>query len=719
MAPQASKKYGLLAPDHQQIGCCTSNSIDSETVPGTFSLLTISLPPPQASAQIEGRLLTPLLLFRHPEVNAMAEQRSITKRQLLKFTAQAIVSAGVLTSYCRSFADPIVQPGNPTSTTPSGLDPHQDPTNPPTYPTRPLTPGTKLTTFPKSLDDLGAKLQRDPTRLVLSFKNPTTKDTVRAKLQGFPLLLEDDLPVQHDPQLARLRSRINQTLFFYWVRSQNGGPIQQPVVDAVEASLHASLHWFGPVYQIQQIPGRQGLRCALPNIFQVLLVADSPSQALTKPFLLEFEVDGIKYLLEEPLGSANSSFARITGRRHFHLKEGNQYPVYKLVEHLRTQTDSIREVQLEYLSILSAFGSSHLPSDAYYAIASAGPIGPQWNLDGEPSTSPQIHVGGPENQSGWALTKGSSNIAIALIDQGCDITHPELSSCWYNPDQAAVPGATFSIGMETPGGAEDVAGIHHGTKCAGILAASHNTVGVAGVAPNCKILPLKLISNGSSATEIARALYYAADKTNYPDVRVISMSFGADWYLTSEKKLISDAIDVANLRGIVLCAASMNDNKAYLYFPAEYPNVIACGATSRSKKRCEPTDWGTNLGSNYGMGLSVVAPGNAIPTTTRQGSGSGSSQNYFNDFWGTSAATPHVAALAALILSRNPYLTPLQVRNCIEQTAQKVGGYTYDSSGWNIQVGFGLINVRAALCMASACLTDSTAPGSPTNLRVQ
>ena len=287
----------------------------------------------------------------------MAEQRSITKRQLLKFTTQAIVSAGVLTSYCRSFADPIVQPGNPAATTPPGSDPHHDPINSPTYPMRPLTLGTKLTTFPNSLDDLGAKLQRDPTRLVLSFKDPTTKDTVRAKLQGFPLLLEDDLPVQHDPQLARLRSRINQTLFFYWVRSQNGGPIQQAVVDAVEVSLHASLRWFGPIYQIQQIPDRQGLRCALPNIFQVLLVADSPSQALTKPFPLEFEVDGIKYLLEETPGSGNSSFARITGRRHFQLKEGSQHPVYKLVEYLRTQTNSVRDVQLVSHSQSSGCGS--------------------------------------------------------------------------------------------------------------------------------------------------------------------------------------------------------------------------------------------------------------------------------------------------------------------------------------------------------------------------
>ena len=657
----------------------------------------------------------------------MAEQRSITKRQLLKFTAQAIVSAGVLTSYCRSFADPIVQPGNPALITPPGSDPHPDPINSPTYPMRPLTLGTKLTTFPKFLDDLGAKLQRDPTRLVLSFKDPTTKDTVRAKLQGFPLLLEDDLPVQNDPQLARLRSRINQTLFFYWVRSQNGGPIQQPIVDAVEVSLHASLHWFGPVYQIQQIPGRQGLRCALPNIFQVLLIADSPSRALTKPFPLKFEIDGIKYLLEETPGSANSSFARITGRRHFQLKEGSQHPVYKLVEHLRTQTDSIREVQLEYLSVLSAFGSAHLPSDDYYANASKGLVGPQWNLDGEPSTAPQIHVGGPENQSGWALTKGSSSIAIALIDEGCNIDHPELSLCWYNPANANIPGATFSIGEEFLGGEEDVGGIHHGTQCAGILAAAHNNGGVAGVAPHCKILPLKLTSKGSSLTEIESAIYHAADKSKNPYVRVISMSLGIDpvGYMTSELKPIADAIIFADTQCIVFCAASMNDNKSYLYFPAECPKIIACGATNRSKERCKPADWGTNYGSNYGLGpnygtrLSVVAPGVAIPTTTRQGSGSGSHPNHVNDFWGTSAATPHIAALAALILSRNSALTPLQVRNCIEQTAQKVGGYTYDSSGWNTHVGFGLINVRAALCMAYTCPTDSTAPASPTNLRVQ
>ena len=596
---------------------------------------------------------------------------------------------------------------------------------------RPLTLGTKLSTFPNSLDDLGAKLQRDPARLVLSFKDPTTKDTVRAKLQGFPLLLEDDLPVQNDPQLAKLRSRINQTLFFYWVRSQNGGPIQQAVVDAVEASLHAPLRWFGPIYQIQQIPSRQGLRCALPNIFQVLLVADSPSQALTKSFSLEFEVDGIKYLLEETPGSRSSSFARITGRRHFQLKEGSQHPVYKLVEYLRTQTNSVRDVQLEYLSMLSALGSSHLPSDQYYTNSMSGPVGPQWNLDAEPSTAPQVYVGGPENQSGWALTKGSSSIAIALIDEGCDIGHPDLSSHWYNPANALVPGATFSLGSEIldEGGAEDTPSgnpdeHYHGTKCAGILGASHNNGGVAGVAPNCKILPLKLISKGSNLSEIEAAIYYAADKTKNPAVRVISMSLGIDpdGYMPVELSRVADAITFADSQSIVLSAASMNDNKPYLYFPAEHPAVIACGATDRSKTRCQTATWGSNYGHGFtytSSRLSVVAPGVDIPTTTRQGVGSGSPANYVNNFWGTSAATPHVAALAALILSRNPALTPLQVRNCIEQTAQKIPGYTYATSGWNMQVGFGLINVRAALCMASTCSTDVTPPASPPNLRVQ
>ena len=96
-----------------------------------------------------------------------------------------------------------------------------------------------------------------------------------------------------------------------------------------------------------------------------------------------------------------------------------------------------------------------------------------------------------------------------------------------------------------------------------------------------------------------------------------------------------------------------------------------------------------------------MAPGVSIPTTTWNG-------NYQKDFNGTSSACPHVAGVAALVLSVNPNLTALQVRNVIESTAQKVGGYNYQgvddrtNGSWNEEMGYGLVDAYAAVQAAYA-----------------
>ena len=117
----------------------------------------------------------------------------------------------------------------------------------------------------------------------------------------------------------------------------------------------------------------------------------------------------------------------------------------------------------------------------------------------------------------------------------------------------------------------------------------------------------------------------------------------------------------------------------------------------KSKQSCDNENWG----SCYGSALDVVAPGVRIPTTTSDG-------NYRTDFNGTSSACPHVAGVAALVLSVNPNLTALQVRNVIESTAQKIGGYNYQGvSGrangtWHEEMGYGLVDAYAAVRAASA-----------------
>ena len=164
-----------------------------------------------------------------------------------------------------------------------------------------------------------------------------------------------------------------------------------------------------------------------------------------------------------------------------------------------------------------------------------------------------------------------------------------------------------------------------------------------------------------------------------------------------------------------MCVATHNYNSSITY-PATNPLVMACGASDEIDNRKTPSspdgeDW---WGSNFGPEISVVAPGVHIPTTDIQGNdGYNKSSdavdnygNYYLTFNGTSSATPHVAGLAALLLSLNPELTNVQVKNIIEQTADKVGVEPYaltpgyPNGTWNQEMGYGRINVLRALELA-------------------
>jgi subtilisin family serine protease len=246
----------------------------------------------------------------------------------------------------------------------------------------------------------------------------------------------------------------------------------------------------------------------------------------------------------------------------------------------------------------------------------------------------------------------------------------------------------------------------------------------------CKIMPLRPAN--STDDEVESAIIHAANN----GANVVSMSFG--WYQQPTDPSLSEinvALDYASQKNLVICAATRNDGLPTIAYPANYSVVIACGASNYADARCENGDFPSgNDGSNFGSELSVVAPGSllspdtynnrpGIPTTFPGG-------QYDPAFWGTSAATPQIAGLAGLLMSRWPHLkqNPCAVRQIIERTADKVPestsyNETKSHGPWWNQMGYGRINVHRALTEGqqyayASCTSENTPPAAPSGLQI-
>ena len=309
-------------------------------------------------------------------------------------------------------------------------------------------------------------------------------------------------------------------------------------------------------------------------------------------------------------------------------------------------------------------------------------------------------------QAAWDVTYGDPGVIIAIVDSGVDIYHEDL---------ACMAGYDFGDGDTNP--MDDSRSPGHGTCCAGVAAAvAGNGIGVAGVAGNCTIMPLKVADRRGtmSFTSITNAIYYAAD--NGADV--ISMSLGAA--ITSDPATDA-ALQYAFNAGCVILAATGNENATAISYPAINPYVIGVGAASPCGERKRSSSLSTELnpgvfadpngytcdgerwwGSNYGTttpdgagAVDVIAP-TIVPTTDISGAGGYDAGNYDLFFNGTSCATPYAAGVAALIKSAYPAYTAQQVRDRLCDTAQDVVSVE-SGGGWDRYTGWGMVDAAAAV----------------------
>lgn len=312
----------------------------------------------------------------------------------------------------------------------------------------------------------------------------------------------------------------------------------------------------------------------------------------------------------------------------------------------------------------------------------------------------------------WDYTKGGG-IKVAIIDEGVDLTHDDLTPNLLEGYDAVYWGG--GSGSNTQGGFKAGSDDAHGTNCAGIVAAvADNGIGVAGIAPESKIVPVRIAYSDAFGYWVYEtswgvdAVEWCIDNA---DVDILSNSWGGGSYSTAFSNAIEYAVtEGRDGRGAVFIAAAGNENSSYVYNPAADDNAIAVAASSMCDERksyssCDEEYW---WGSNYGSALDIAAPGVKMPSTDISGGSGYTASDYNMEFNGTSSATPAAAAVLALILAYNPNLTFEEVRFLLESTCEKVGGYSYGESAahpngtWTNQMGYGRVNACMALAAATA-----------------
>jgi thermitase len=282
---------------------------------------------------------------------------------------------------------------------------------------------------------------------------------------------------------------------------------------------------------------------------------------------------------------------------------------------------------------------------------------------------------------GWDYTRGDSKVIIAILDSGITFNHPEFSG-------RVLPGYDF---INNDADASDDHG--HGTHTAGIIGAGiDNGLGMAGICPQCTLLPVKVLNYNNAGTwsSVAQGIIYATDQ----GARVINLSLGA----TVSSKTLETAVSYAVERNVLVVAAAGNTGADRKFYPAALDGVLAVSATDADDQR-----W---VLSNMGEYIDLAAPGHAVYSTYNDLQNYYSGYNYMS---GTSMAAPHVAGLAGLLLSQKSTRSAADLYDIMTKTADRLTVSTRD-----LYFGYGRINVARALAYDAPAQPTAVAGGEQT-----
>lgn len=310
------------------------------------------------------------------------------------------------------------------------------------------------------------------------------------------------------------------------------------------------------------------------------------------------------------------------------------------------------------------------PNDEYYSY--------QWNFS-------NLQV-----PAAWNITEGDENVIVAVLDTGVYFPLSDLGSTSF------VQGFDFINNI--PNAFDDNG---HGSHVTGTIAQStNNDIGVAGMANGIKIMPVKVLAYDGygSWSSLAQAIYFAVNN----GAHIINMSLGGSYYSNT----LEEACNYAASHNVLLVAAAGNEASSSILYPANFDSVMAIGAVNDINQLA--------YYSNFGTGIDLVAPGGDFSRTLYNNEYetyyiAGILQQTYcegiKDYWffqGTSMATPHVSALAALLKSKNPNLTAKQLKDILISSADDLG-----APGYDIYFGYGVINSVNALGIPGYPIEDS------------
>ncbi|GIW89489.1 MAG: hypothetical protein KatS3mg108_3813 [Isosphaeraceae bacterium] len=359
-------------------------------------------------------------------------------------------------------------------------------------------------------------------------------------------------------------------------------------------------------------------------------------------------------------------------------------------------------------------------------------------------------------QGAWEVGATGAGVLVAIIDDGVQLDHPDLApNLWTNPGETPdngidddgngyiddVHGWDF-IDNDADPSAED--GDFHGTAVAGVaVARGNNNLGVAGAAYGAQFMAVRLIGPALPVSAYAEAIYYAAGRTadglgQWNAAVVLNESYGGFGAIDVEAEaFLWASTEARGGKGVFNFAATGNaggiTDPGPVSYPAGYPGAIAVGGTTERDVRVEYSQFGPHTfivapTGSFGFNDANGNPGiQNIVTTDRTGGtgydGGDYTGLFATGFSGTSSATPLAAGVGALIVSVKPDITYEEMRQVLRETADKVGGVTYDANGFHEQYGYGRVNAAAAVerfairfeLVAPTGLEENT-PSGPLNL---